>query len=109
MAAGSALCPACKRIRDKLPAGRVRLEGPLVATQADELLRIAYNEAEHEKAEHPLHRIMEVAGGADRLELATTDIHLPQRIGRALKRAHGGKLMVKYARDAYGVLVRWQA
>jgi hypothetical protein len=102
------VCPACRRIRDKLPAGWVTLEGPFVAAHRDELLALVRNEAEHERAEHPQNRIMGIEEGADRIEITTTDIHLPQRIGEAAKRAHAGALTIRYGKDEYSVRLRWR-
>jgi hypothetical protein len=42
-----------------------------------------------------------------RIEISTTDIHLPQRLGEALKRAHHGELAVQYGKDEYSVRLRW--
>jgi hypothetical protein len=102
------LCPACRRIRDKLPAGQVLLDGPFVPAHREELLRIARNEASHEESEHPLHRIMQVDERDDAIAIATTDIHLPQRIGEAVKRACRGELEVRYGSDEYSVRVHWR-
>lgn len=107
--AESTLCPACRRVRERAPAGIVVIEGALAATLRDELLRIARNEAEHERTEHPMHRILHVDERDGRVEISTTDIHLPQRIGNALKHAHRGHLDVSYAEDEYAVRVRWRA
>lgn len=43
VAAGAAavLCPACRRIRDGVPAGIVTLSGSAVQTHADEMIRLA--------------------------------------------------------------------
>jgi NMD protein affecting ribosome stability and mRNA decay len=106
-AARSEVCPACRRIHDRLPAGWLILEGPLVSAQGAELLAIIRNEAEHERIEHPLNRIMEIDQHDARIAISTTDIHLPQRIGEALKRAHHGDLAIQYGKDEYSVLVRW--
>ena len=100
-------CPACRRVHDKLPAGFVTFEGPFVAGHAEELIRIARNEAEHEAREHPMNRIMDIDRQDDRIEITTTDIHLPQRIGEAVKRAHHGDLSVQYASDEYSVRADW--
>jgi hypothetical protein len=105
--AQSALCPACQRVRDKLPAGELTLEGPFVRPHQSDLVRVIRNEAEHELGEHPLHRIMQLDEGGDRVYLSTTDIHLPQRIGEALKRAYDGVLEIRYGHDEYSVRVRW--
>ena len=100
-------CPACRRIADKLPAGIVTLEGAFVEAHRDELVHLARNEAERERAEHPLNRIMDVDAGAARVVVTTTDIHLPQRIGEALKSAYDGELDVRYGDDEYTVRVGW--
>lgn len=101
------MCPACHRVRDKLPAGLLTIEGRYVAEHRSELVRIARNEAEHEAKEHPMHRIMRIDEREGRVEISTTDIHLPQRMGEALERAHHGELDVKYASDEYSVRVNW--
>lgn len=103
-----AICPACRRTRDRMPAGLITLDGPLVATQRFELLRLVRNEAEHERAEHPMHRIMQVDERDGRIDVSTTDIHLPQRIGRALQRAHRGELDIRYGENEYSVRVHWR-
>jgi hypothetical protein len=102
------LCPACRRIRDKLPAGELRLDGPFVPAHRAELLRIARNEAGHEESEHPLHRIMHVDERDDSIVIATTDIHLPQRIGESVRRACRGELEVRYGSNEYSVRVHWR-
>lgn len=101
-------CPACQRARDRMPAGWLTLEGPLVAARGDELVRTALNEATHERSEHPLHRVMATVREGDRVEISTTDVHLPQRIGRAIKRAHHGTLAIRYGSDEYSVRVHWR-
>ena len=55
-----------------------------------------------------LNRIMSVDVRDERIDICTTDVHLPRRIGRALKRAHDGELSIEFARDAYGIHVAWQ-
>jgi len=44
----------------------------------------------------------------DGIEVSTTDIHLPQRMGEALRSAYQGDLEVSYAADEYGVRVTWR-
>jgi hypothetical protein len=102
------LCPACQRIRDKLPAGEVTLEGTFVNAHRTELVQLVHNQAKHEREEHPMNRIMDLDEGADRVHVSTTDIHLPQRIGEALKRAYDGELEVHYGHDEYTVRVHWR-
>ncbi|HEX8011298.1 MAG TPA: BCAM0308 family protein [Casimicrobiaceae bacterium] len=101
-------CPACRRIRDKLPAGSVTLEGDFYVAHRDELLRLVRNEAEHERGEHPVNRIMDIDDGPQRAVVTTTDIHTPRRIGAALERAYHGQLDTRYAEDDYSVRVSWR-
>lgn len=108
-AAGSeATCPACRRIEDRMPAGYLSLAGPYVRAHRDELLRIVRHVAEEEGTGHPLNRIMRIDAEHDDIALTTTDIHLPRRIGEALRRAHDGELAITFARDAYEVRVDWR-
>jgi hypothetical protein len=106
--AHEARCPACRRVRDKLPAGFVKLQGAFVASHREELIRLARNEETREKGEHPLQRIMGIDEAADGVVITTTDIHLPQRIGEALKHAYHGDLDLHYGEDEYSVRVQWR-
>jgi hypothetical protein len=103
-----ARCPACRRIRDKLPAGTLVLEGSFVEAHRDELVRLIRHEAERERNEHPQHRVMEIAASQQRVNVATTDIHLPQRLGEALRRAYDGELTVRYGQNEYSARAFWR-
>ncbi|SMF79848.1 hypothetical protein SAMN06265365_1354 [Tistlia consotensis] len=105
--AESEACPACRRIADDLPAGIVTLAGAYVAGHRDEILGLARRQEELEKPEHPLNRIMRVKEEAGAIEIATTDIHLPRRIGEALHHAFGGELALDYEPDGYFLRARW--
>lgn len=52
--------------------------------------------------------MMAIEETADGIEVSTTDIHLPQRMGEALRSAYQGDLEVGYAADEYGVRVTWR-
>ena len=105
---GAGTCPACRRIADRLPAGRLTLEGPYVAAHRDELVAIVRHEGEAERAEHPMHRIIDVESAGDAVTVTTTDIHLPRRIGTAVKRAHDGELAIRFGDAAYEIRVAWR-
>ena len=83
------------------------MEGPYLAAHEKELVQIARHQAEQERAEHALHRIMNIESRPGSLEITTTDIHLPRRIGEALARAHDGELTIRFSEDAYEIEVRW--
>jgi hypothetical protein len=101
------LCQACHRINDAFPAGVVSLGGGFVQGHKTEILGLARNEEAREKAAHPLHRIMTIEDGPDAVVINTTDIHLPRRIGEALRDAHEGDLDYHYEKESYFLRVNW--
>jgi NMD protein affecting ribosome stability and mRNA decay len=106
--AARAECPACHRIRDRQPAGFITLAGAGTADEREALVRLVRNVEKHEKAEHPLHRIIAIEQDADEMRVTTTDTHLPQRIGESIRHARKGTLGIVYGQDEYGVRVHWQ-
>ncbi len=106
--AAADLSPACQRIRDQLPAGIVTLHGPLPQPRRDELMALAHHHEAAEKQEHPLNRIMRTEESADVLQIMTTDIHLPRRIGEAVRQAFHGELDMDFDEDAYFARVDWR-
>ena len=101
------LCAACRRINDKFPAGIVTLRGDFGQEQKDEMIRLARHQEDTEKREHPLNRIISIEDDAQGLVITTTDIHLPRRIGEAIKRAFHGEIEGHFEKDGYFVRVTW--
>jgi hypothetical protein len=91
-----------------MPAGRLTLAGPYVALHKRELVQVARGQERMERAEHALHRIMTIDEQADAVDITTTDVHLPRRIGEAVKRSHDGELTIDFGKDAYEIRVRWE-
>ncbi len=102
------LCPACHRIRDKLPAGTLTLDGAFVDAHRDEMTQLARNEETREKADHPVHRIMDIAEAPARLVITTSDIHLARRIGEAVRHAYQGELELEYGKNEYSLRAHWR-
>lgn len=102
------LCPACQRERDHLPAGFVTIEGWFVGPHKEEIIGLVRRCAEQESALHPLNRIMELREEGMHLEVTTTDIHLPRRIGEALANAYDGNLSFRYRDGEYHMQVTWR-
>lgn len=102
-----ALCPACRRIRERLPAGFVRLAGPYAREHRDALISIARRCEAAERKEHPLQRIMRVEASGEGLVVTTTDGHLARRIGEALHRSRRGELAYRYTRGERLLRVTW--
>jgi NMD protein affecting ribosome stability and mRNA decay len=101
------ICAACRRIADKFPAGIVTLRGPVVQSQKDDMIRLVRNQENLEKTEHPLNRIISIDEDPQGLVITTTDIHLPRRIGEAVKRAFHGALEIDFDEGGYFVRVNW--
>jgi hypothetical protein len=101
------LCAACRRINDRQPAGVLTLGGRLVAANKIEIVQLARHQEAAEKAEHPLNRIIAIDDRGDAIVITTTDIHLPRRIGEAMKRAYRGELKLAYEEDGYFVRAKW--
>jgi hypothetical protein len=108
-AAHEHLCAACRRINDKFPAGVVTLHGDFAREHKGEMIRLAHHQEEAEKKEHPLNRIMSIEQDARGIVINTTDIHLPRRIGEAVKRAFHGEIDVHFEEDGYFVRVDWRS
>ena len=100
-------CPACRRIAEDFPAGFVTIDGPFALKSRQELLNLVRHVDGHERAEHPLKRIMAIDEQADRLIITTTDIHLARQIGEALEHAYRGELDFHYNKEEYLLRVHW--
>lgn len=101
------MCQACLRIRDNYPAGSVTMSGNFVATHKQEVLNLARNHEQSERARHPLHRIIRIGERPDEVVVTTTDIHLAKHIGQALENAYKGSLDVHYDEEGCFVSVHW--
>lgn len=99
-------CPACRRIDDNLPGGIVTLRHVPDGLK-DQIVGLIRNEEAAENAEHPLNRIIAIDATEEDIVVRTTDIHLPRRIGEALKRAYHGTIEMHFADDGYFARVDW--
>lgn len=106
--AHAARCPACHRAQDKLPAGSITLEGAFFHVHRHEVLALVAHVVDREREQHPMHRIMQIDEGPDRVVVTTTDIHSPQRIAEGLKHAYQGEFEIRYGHDEYMVRVNWK-
>jgi hypothetical protein len=101
-------CPACRRIAEGLPAGIVTVHGPFARQHGAEITGLARNEEAAEKGEHPLNRIIGIEDTEEALVITTTDIHLPRRLGEALRRAFHGTLATHFDDSGYFARVDWR-
>jgi hypothetical protein len=101
-------CPACRRVREGMPAGYVRLSGEYLAAHRDEIERRLRRCEAAEKRAHPLQRIMAIAAEGDRLLVTTTDSHLARRLGEALVKSFKGAAEYRYAVQDNLLRVDWR-
>lgn len=103
------LCPACRRMRDKVPAGFLTLKGSFFAEHRDEIMNIVHNKIEAQMSQRPMERIMGVEDQDDGSVVVTfTDVHSPQGVGEAIERACNGELDIHYADESGIVRVNWE-
>lgn len=105
--AADALCPACQRIRDQVPAGFLTLSGDFLQAHREEIMRLLQNTVDAQQQEHPLKRIMRTAESEAGIEMTFTDIHLPRTVGEAIQRAYDGELDIQFAKESGIARVYW--
>lgn len=100
-------CPACRRIRDRCPAGYVYLTGPFFSQHRSEILSLVHNQEQRARLEHPLQRIMQVEHENGGVLITTSDIHLARGIGEAIHNAYQGELEYHYNPEEVLLRVHW--
>jgi hypothetical protein len=105
--ANQELCPACRRIRDRVPAGFLTLSGKFYQEHREEIINTIRNKEGEEKARHPLKRIMDIEDRNGETVITFTEIHLPRGIGEALNNAYKGELDYQYTDEVNILRVRW--
>jgi hypothetical protein len=106
--AAHAACPACRRIADRFPAGRVELSGDFLQEHRAEILSLVRNAEAAEKADRPLERIMTIDDESDgRVLVTTTGVHVARRIGESLARSYQGTMDLRYGDGEDSVRVTW--
>jgi len=106
--ANAAVCPACRRIAEKVPAGTVEVRGAFFVQHRQEILNLVRNVEKQEKALHPLERIMTIRKGGPEMRIDTTGVHIARGIGEALAKAYKGKLSFRYPDEDSTIRVSWE-
>ncbi len=107
-AARLTLCPACRRARERMPAGFVSLGGAYFREHRDEVLRRVRLCEDAEKKLHPLQRILEVKDDEGGALVTTTGSHLARRIGEALGKSFKGEARFRYRPGDNLLRVTWR-
>ncbi len=93
------ICPACRQIRDGLPAGFLYATGQYLSEHLEEITNLMRNETERMAHENPLWRVMDWEQRDSELTVTTTTAHLAQHLGRVLHRAHAGDVRYQFSDD----------
>lgn len=104
--AAEVLCPACQRVRDRVPAGYLTLSGSFLALHHADILHLIQNHTQRQTTEHPLQRIMDQQEIPAGLLITTTDSHLARGLGEAIHAAYRGDLDYQYVDDETPLRVR---
>lgn len=101
-------CPACHRIRDRVPAGYLTLSGEFFAAHREEILNLIRNAEAKAKQEHPIERIMACEEQEEGVLVTFTDAHLARGAGEAICHAFKGELEFHYADEDVTLRVNWK-
>lgn len=101
------VCPACRRISDRNPAGIVTLKGSYFASHGAEIDNLIRNTSEAAAMKNPLGRIMEINREKEGVTITTTDVKLAQKIGREVFKSHGGDLQFTWSNAVGPVRISW--
>ena len=101
------LCPACQKIRDRVPGGVLSITGRFAADHQEEIVNLVNHENTLAMKINPLERIMDIERSEDGMVVYTTNEKLAQKTGRALKKAYDGHVDYKWPEDRKLVRVNW--
>ena len=101
------VCPACRKLRDNVPGGVLKITGDYFWKHEDEILNLIRNESSKAQTINPLERIMSMDSTNEEVEITTTNEKLAQRIGKALQKAYSGHVEYKWSEDTKLARVNW--
>ena len=102
------LCPACQKIRDRIPGGVLTISGRFAVDHREEIVNLINHENSLAMKINPLERIMGIERSGNGMVVYTTNEKLAQKAGRALKKAYDGHVEYKWPEDRKLVRVNWR-
>ena len=100
-------CPACQKVRDRMPGGILKITGDFVGSHQEEIMNLIRNQTNKAQTINPLEKIMALGPIDNGIEITTTNEKLAQRIGRALHKAYSGRVEDKWSEDTKLARVNW--
>ncbi len=101
------LCSACRRIKDRFPAGEVLVSGKYLNRHRNEIVNLIQNVITEEENRSPLKKVISLTSENGTIRVSLTDDHLARHIGEALHKAYNGDLEVKYSEGERFVRLYW--
>ena len=101
------VCSACRRARDRFPAGEVLVTGSYFKSHRSEIENLISNVVGEENGRSPLKRVIDFDSQEGALRVSLTDDHLARHIGDALYKAYRGKLEVRRSGGDKFVRLYW--
>ncbi len=86
------LCTACKRIRDKVALGTVHLEGRVIDSRLDEIMRMIRREERIEQSHNHCSRILDITSNGRKMTIRTVNSSLAIHIARQFKKTFKGRI-----------------
>lgn len=104
------VCPSCIAIERQEFKGHVRLKGPILKKQREQILNTIYNEEAHLRATNPHSRIGLIEEVDDELHIWTVNEFLAQRIAKELKKAfHGSEARIEHLdKEEFTRVIWWK-
>ena len=104
-----AMCPACRSARAGVPAGILYLTGSFLEKNRAEILNLVRNAERVAATKNPLERILRMAEDQQgQLIIETTSEKLARRLGRAINKACGGTLRIRFSHENRLVRLYWR-
>lgn len=101
------VCPACRRVADRNPAGIVFLSGDFFEAHETDIHNLINNTVTGAVKKNPLGRVMDISREKNGVTITTTDVKLAQKIGREVFKSHGGQLQYLWSYAEAPVRVLW--
>jgi len=86
------LCTVCKRVRDRVALGTVHLEGDVIASRHEEIIRMIRHEEEIERSHNYCSRIMDIKRNGRKMTIQTVNSSLAIHIAKQLKKTFRGRM-----------------
>lgn len=104
-----AICPACRSVKQGLPAGILYLTGSFLEKNRAEILNLVRNAERAAATKNPLERVLRIEEDSrGQLVIETTSEKLARRLGRDVSKACGGTLQIRFSHEDKLVRLYWR-